>query len=63
MSNTAETVHTVSIEPHWPGVRAWIVNAYLTGDEEYANNVVAAMGCEAPREWPPINHDSAEAGR
>lgn len=58
-----ETVRTIDCEPHWPNVRRWVVNAYLTGDQDWADQMVEAMGCEAPKVWPPSSMADAEAGR
>jgi len=44
-------------------VRRWAVAAYRSGDIDAANAIVAAMGSEAPREWPPTADTDPEAGR
>lgn len=48
-----KVVKTVTIEPHWPGLRAYAVRMYLCGEHTAANDLQRALGCEGVREWPP----------
>lgn len=50
----------INLEPNWEGMRRYVTHAYLTGDEEFANRMVAEMGREAPDPWPPTEFREAK---
>jgi hypothetical protein len=54
---------TITLEPHWPGMRAYVVRMYLSGEHALAERFRQELGSEAPREWPPTADTDPEAGR
>ena len=50
---TNRVAKTITVEPHWPGMRRYAVRMYLSGDHANANALQEALACEGVREWPP----------
>ena len=44
---TADMAQFITVEPHWPGMRAWVLHVYKT-DPDKAREIASHMGCEAP---------------
>jgi hypothetical protein len=41
-------VGTVTLKPHWPGVRAYVEQMARSGGRGQAQAMASSMGCEAP---------------
>lgn len=42
------TGETIRLEPHWPGLRRYVVALAKSGELAHAREIASAMGCEAP---------------
>lgn len=47
MASEIPITGTVTLEPHWPGVRRY-VEAMFRSDPDHAREIASSMGCEAP---------------
>lgn len=47
MGDEIPTTGTVTLEPHWPNVRRYVVAVHRS-DPAHAQDIAATLGCEAP---------------